>query len=177
MASSEIIAEAVTVHEVLARLQGVRPSGRGWVARCPAHPDRHPSLSVGVGGDGRVLLYCHRGCQFSEIVRALGLEPRELIGGTALPRRGPGARERARELARERALAEAFEEEVRQTWQELALLRRCAFKVLRSFEDYCEFAQIAHRVDYWDHLLDELACGDTERQVAAWRQAREVLAE
>lgn len=58
-------------------------SGIYWTARCPAHQDRNPSLSISEGTDGRVLLNCHAGCQTSAIVRALGLteadlfEPRE----------------------------------------------------------------------------------------------------
>src|SRR5262245_55630875 len=38
----------------LARLHGVKQSGHGWTARCPAHEDAKNSLSVGVGDDGRV---------------------------------------------------------------------------------------------------------------------------
>jgi hypothetical protein len=55
--------------EILSRLhaQAGRPKG---VARCPAHEDRHPSLSWRVDGD-RVLLYCFAGCSFGEIIGAL----------------------------------------------------------------------------------------------------------
>jgi len=42
---------------ILDRLEGVKPSGRNqWTAKCPTHNDRKPSLSVGVGDDGKVLL-------------------------------------------------------------------------------------------------------------------------
>lgn len=41
-----------------------------FTASCPAHDDRHPSLSLTVRG-GRVLLHCHAGCAFKDIVRAL----------------------------------------------------------------------------------------------------------
>lgn len=51
----------------------VRPSGRGWSAQCPAHDDRTPSLSIGSGHDGRVLLHCHAGCESEDVVEALGL--------------------------------------------------------------------------------------------------------
>jgi hypothetical protein len=60
---------------VLSRLDGVRPSRRGWSARCPAHTDTSPSLSVARGLGGRVLLRCFAGCNYSEILTALGLEP------------------------------------------------------------------------------------------------------
>jgi hypothetical protein len=44
-------------------VQDVRTSGKQRMARCPAHADRQPSLSVGVGDDGRILLKCHAGCE------------------------------------------------------------------------------------------------------------------
>ncbi len=49
-----------------------RRSGDGWIARCPAHDDRTPSLSCSVR-NGRLLLYCHAGCSFVSILGALGL--------------------------------------------------------------------------------------------------------
>ena len=59
---------------VLERLEKVRKRGERWSACCPAHADRHPSLSVGVGHEGKVLLKCFAGCRVEDIVRALGLE-------------------------------------------------------------------------------------------------------
>jgi putative DNA primase/helicase len=53
--------------------RGLRRTGDGWQARCPAHEDRRASLSVGVGADGRALLYCHAGCDTEAVVSALGL--------------------------------------------------------------------------------------------------------
>ena len=63
-----------SVDDVLPRLDGVRRTRRGWSARCPAHCDRSPSLSVAVGDNGRALLYCHAGCQYDEIITALGVD-------------------------------------------------------------------------------------------------------
>jgi len=64
---------------VLARLHGVSPSGNGWSARCPAHHDSNPSLSVAEGDDGRVLLYCHAGCTFEQVVDALEMDTSEFF--------------------------------------------------------------------------------------------------
>lgn len=57
---------------VLDRLDQVKPNGRGYMARCPAHADRTPSLSVAEGRDGRVVLTCHAGCTFADVARAIG---------------------------------------------------------------------------------------------------------
>lgn len=64
---------------LLTKLDHVRKSGEGYVARCPAHEDKAPSLSVRAGNDGRALLYCHAGCEWSAIVAALGLDPSDLF--------------------------------------------------------------------------------------------------
>jgi CHC2 zinc finger len=59
--------------KVLDRLQGVKATGPGrWLARCPAHEDRSPSLSVR-DIDGRVLIHCFGGCGPGDVVAALGL--------------------------------------------------------------------------------------------------------
>lgn len=59
------------VARVLAKLDKVMPSGKGWTALCPAHPDTKPSLSVSVGDGGKLLLRCHVGCTFEEIREVL----------------------------------------------------------------------------------------------------------
>jgi hypothetical protein len=64
---------------VLARLKGVRKSIRGWVACCPAHDDREPSLSIGLGDEGHVLLKCFAGCTLDSIVEAMELTVSDLF--------------------------------------------------------------------------------------------------
>jgi hypothetical protein len=51
---------------------------RGGKAKCPAHEDRNPSLSVS-HRDGQVLLYCHAGCSIADVVAALGLAMADLF--------------------------------------------------------------------------------------------------
>ena len=63
-----------------------RRSGSGWQAQCPAHEDRTPSLSVREGSDGRALVHCFAGCETQEILRALGLEFRDLFAAGATAR-------------------------------------------------------------------------------------------
>lgn len=56
--------------EISFRLHG-RKSGAGYVARCPAHDDHEPSLSLRDGDDGRVLAHCHAGCTQAAVIAAL----------------------------------------------------------------------------------------------------------
>jgi len=71
--------------ELLGRLQGVRQSGRGWEAHCPAHEDRKPSLTIAVGESGALLLRCHAGagCPLDKIVAAIGITKADLFPGRA----------------------------------------------------------------------------------------------
>jgi hypothetical protein len=64
--------------DLLARLVGVSRCGDGLTARCPAHEDRHNSLSIH-HRDGRWLVKCHAGCGYREIIAALGLDAGELF--------------------------------------------------------------------------------------------------
>jgi putative DNA primase/helicase len=67
---------------LLARLDGVKPAGQDkWTAKCPAHDDRSPSLSIGIGDDGRVLVHCfaNAACTPEAIVEAVGLTLADLF--------------------------------------------------------------------------------------------------
>lgn len=52
-----------------------------WLARCPAHDDKHPSLSVAEADDGRVLVKCWSGCGAAEVVAAVGMSFSDLFPG------------------------------------------------------------------------------------------------
>jgi len=73
------------IDDFLALLKGVQPAGEGsWVARCPAHGDAHPSMSV-AARDGKILVHCHVGCSAADIVGALGLELKDLFEDAPKP--------------------------------------------------------------------------------------------
>ena len=65
--------------DFVSHLDGVKRRGTGVSARCPAHEDRHASLGVNEGDDGRVLVRCYAGCETEAIVKALGLELGDLF--------------------------------------------------------------------------------------------------
>lgn len=67
------------IEELLARLEGVKANGAGkWIARCPAHADRSPSLSI-KESDGTILAYCFAGCDVESVCGAIGIEVHELF--------------------------------------------------------------------------------------------------
>ncbi len=65
--------------ELLSLLEGVQDRGvNKSVSRCPAHPDRNPSLSICDGKKG-VLVKCWSGCSLQNICKSLGITPRDLF--------------------------------------------------------------------------------------------------
>ena len=84
------------IDDLLCRLDKVRKTGPGrWIACCPAHDDKSPSLSIRELEDGRVLLHCHCGCSPADVLAAVGLEFADLFPpdsraiGHANPERRP----------------------------------------------------------------------------------------
>ena len=66
------------VNEFLNRLENVKGGQGRWKARCPAHPDKTPSLSVAAGEDGKILVKCFGGCTPEKITAAMGLTMSDL---------------------------------------------------------------------------------------------------
>jgi hypothetical protein len=68
-----------TVIDALADLGRVHHSGDGRAtSRCPAHEDRNPSLSVRYD-EGKVLIYCHAGCDTRDVLASLELTMADLF--------------------------------------------------------------------------------------------------
>ena len=62
------------IENLLSGLQKLTPRGPGrWIACCPAHDDRNPSMTIRLIEDGRILLHCFAECGINEILAALNL--------------------------------------------------------------------------------------------------------
>ena len=62
--------------ETLAAALGGKRVGEGWLAPCPAHHDRKPSFSIGVGNTTPVVFNCLAGCHKESVLatlKAMGL--------------------------------------------------------------------------------------------------------
>lgn len=67
------------LENILQKLSGVKKTGTGYMACCPAHDDKIASLSISVGESGKKLLHCHAGCTTEAIVAAGDLTMEDLF--------------------------------------------------------------------------------------------------
>ena len=74
---------------LLNQLDHVKQTGQGkWLACCPAHTDKSPSLAIKETADGKMLLHCFAGCPVTDIVAAVGLELSDLMPDNTTYRKG-----------------------------------------------------------------------------------------
>jgi hypothetical protein len=67
------------INDLLTRLSKVKQTGAGkWVACCPAHEDRSPSLSIRQADD-KILIYCFAGCDVDDVVGSVGMSLSDLM--------------------------------------------------------------------------------------------------
>lgn len=70
----------MNVSDLLQRLEKVRSTGADkWLARCPSHEDRSPSLAIKQTADSKILLHCFAGCAVADITATLGLKLSDLM--------------------------------------------------------------------------------------------------
>lgn len=63
---------AVSIDRFLTKFDGVKKTGANWMAKCPAHNDQKPSLSIKEGREGGIVLFCHGGCETKNVLAAAG---------------------------------------------------------------------------------------------------------
>ena len=68
----------MNAQDVLDRLEKVTGSKGKWMACCPAHQDKSPSLAV-TEADDRVLVHCFSGCDTQDVTAAIGLNLADLF--------------------------------------------------------------------------------------------------
>ncbi len=70
----------MNIDNLLSRLNKVKKTGNGrWLACCPAHQDKHPSMNIKESPDGTILIICRAGCANHDILQAIGLEFSDLF--------------------------------------------------------------------------------------------------
>jgi len=68
------------IENILSRLDGVKEiRANQWVAICPSHDDKHPSLAVKRGDNNCVLIKCWAGCSAVDVVDSIGFDLKDLF--------------------------------------------------------------------------------------------------
>lgn len=88
--------------EILAHFQIQKRYGDKAQARCPCHDDKQASLTI-TKGRRSVLIHCHAGCNFEDIIQTVGLKKQDLY----FEERPPGSSWRAYVEGREHKRIEA----------------------------------------------------------------------
>jgi len=71
------------IGNLLAKLDKVKRTGNGtYMACCPSHADKSPSLTIRETDDGTVLIHCFAGCSVHEVLHAVGMELSDLFPKT-----------------------------------------------------------------------------------------------
>lgn len=168
--------EVVSAQPLLDRLERVRSHGKGWTARCPAHQDQGPSLSITETSD-RVLVHCFAGCHASDVLAAVGLSFADLFP----PRHWPDGKEQrlqahrsVRDASRDAALdLLALESKIA-----LIAARQVAAGQPLSLEDEDRLAVAVERIDRAANtILEHRWCPFDQREESRLRikLARSVL--
>ncbi len=71
--------ETLRLSEILGRLDGVEDDHDGYLALCPAHRDRTPSLKLTLKDDGKLLLVCRAGCEKASLLDEARLREADLF--------------------------------------------------------------------------------------------------
>ncbi|MGK2941289.1 MAG: DNA primase [Immundisolibacter sp.] len=78
---------------LLSRLDRVKQTGPDrWLARCPAHDDKGPSLSIRELPDSRLLVHCFAQCPAGEVLAAVDLTLSDLFPEPLAPHLPPERR-------------------------------------------------------------------------------------
>ena len=68
------------VEDFVSRLEKViRTGSNKYMAVCPAHEDKSPSLAITEAQDGRILIHCFAGCGTLDVVESVGMELSDLF--------------------------------------------------------------------------------------------------
>ena len=134
--------------DIAKALHGRRVGAR-WMAPCPAHKDKNPSLSIR-DADGLILVHCFSGCRQADVIQALrgrGLWPER--------ERREFSREEIRDYVRRRATAERQAGELSgwRAWglRTLRLWRNTYWDAARRAQAWLE--QPAGLAADWEHPL------------------------
>jgi DNA-binding transcriptional ArsR family regulator len=84
MNNSKLPVSKPDVNSLLSRFTISKQIGNHYQAKCPAHDDKHASLSITLT-DNNALIFCHAGCNTADVLKAAGLTYSDLFFNEQAP--------------------------------------------------------------------------------------------
>lgn len=128
-----------------------------WIALCPVHGDKNPSLSIKLVED-RILVHCFAGCSAEEVTKAVGLSVKDLFLNSS-------PKKKNKKIEIQKTI-----EELRNTLlRQLATILRGTDNILfyATPENFNQspFAELLNKRDYLNYLFFELFNKDYELEL------------
>ena len=159
------------IEAILGSLEGVKPTGRGFLARCPCpdHKDRNPSLSISQAEDGRILVYCFANCSIQEICEALSIKPADLFPDTG--RMNPEAKRQYSEAEKQRKLKKRFDQLCNEAFVAMVEFRDLTESVYENLKLDVDgdVLKAVHMLPMIENYLEILAIGKPEDKLELLR--------
>ena len=149
---------------ILDKLEGVRKTNNGYIALCPCHDDKRPSLSIAEADDGRVLIYCFAGCCTKDICQALGIGLKDLFPENA-------TREQ-KENSKAFRKRQDFDEMCNQAFVAMAEFRDLTLEIFEStrLDIPTRLARGVHMLPLIDYWMEILSTGSEADRLELLRQ-------
>jgi len=80
----------MNIDSFLSRLDQVKETGQGrWMACCPSHDDKSPSLSIKQLECGKILIHCFAGCGAFDVLDSINFSMSDLFADAWKPTKPP----------------------------------------------------------------------------------------
>ncbi len=158
--------------DFLSHFDKVKAVGQNkWIALCPAHGDKSPSLSIRLADD-KILLHCFAGCTAEEVTKAAGLSIKDLFLNSY-----QGKKKKNKKAEIERAIEELHYTLLRQLATILRATDNILFYLTPDNFNQSPFAELLDRKEYLNYLFFELFKKDydlellleTKEEIEKWK--------
>jgi len=166
----------------------LKQRGRRWMAQCPLHDDHSPSFVVFPNGKWKCFGCGEHGDAVDLIAKTFNLP---LIKAARMITRDfgievnkplpPGVRQKIMQQvaqeAKKREMQQMFCTKLDKAYETLSLLMRTINKSLAAggYQAHCDLAELLHKVDYYEYLIECLLSNNTEIQMMALNSYNKVF--
>lgn len=154
----------------------LKQRGRRWMAQCPLHDDHSPSFVVFPNGKWKCFGCGEHGDAVDLVAKVFNLK---LIEAARMIARdfgieennplSPAARRKIIQQIKKREMEQIFCEKLDKALKTLSLFVRTINNLLATsgYQAHCDLAELLHKVDYYENMIECLLSNDPEIQKMA----------